>query len=310
MALVWPSVTVIVPVHGDRGLLIKTARALAAQDYAGALDVVLVDNGDNLGLAAATDVLPSVQLVQEPTPGSYSARNAALDFATGEVLAFTDADCIPDPSWLTRGVEALRAAEVPAFVGGAVQLFAGNVERPSFAELWDTLNFLRQESYVRVEGWAATANMITSRATFDVVGPFDAKLKSGGDREWGERASAAGVLAVYCPRAVVRHPARATMSELQRKARRVSRGDVDTRRSRGLPAFDPGVITASLNPSPRSTVRRSSDLPHPTPVNRGRYVAVAMWMRYYTLGAKVVHSLRTRKAAAAAAGREQGSAQS
>jgi GT2 family glycosyltransferase len=63
-AVRWPSVTVIVPVHGDRGELAATTRALAAQDYPGAVDVVVVDNGDNEGLEASVGVLPSVQLLR------------------------------------------------------------------------------------------------------------------------------------------------------------------------------------------------------------------------------------------------------
>ena len=96
----WPAVTVVVPVHGDRGELRGTTRALAAQDYPGPLDVVLVDNGDNVDLERSAGVLPSVQLVRESTPGSYAARNAALAVAAGEVLAYTDADCLPEPGWM------------------------------------------------------------------------------------------------------------------------------------------------------------------------------------------------------------------
>ncbi len=292
----WPSVTVVVPVHGDRGELRLTTAALAAQDYPGSVQVVVVDNGDNRDLDSSLSTLPGADVVREQTPGSYAARNAALATARGEVLAFTDGDCLPDPGWLRAGVSALRAHEGPCFVGGAVELFARDQTRPSLAEMWDSLNFLRQEAYVREQGWAATANMMTLRSTFDVVGSFDARLRSGGDREWGERAVRTGVAAVYCPEAVVRHPARAQMSELHRKARRVSQGDVESRRRQGAPMFDPGVIAASVNPSPRSTVRRSAALAHPTPANRGRYVAVALWMRYYTFGSKLAHVLRTSRA--------------
>lgn len=289
----WPSVTVVVPVHGDRGLLRRTTDALAAQDYPGPVDVLIVDNGDNTELAAASAVLPNGRVVTESTPGSYAARNAALASATGEVLAFTDGDCRPVPGWLREGVSALLADGGPTFVGGAVHVEPADPQRPTFAELWDSRHFLQQEDYVRLRGWAATANMITRRETLDAVGPFNASLKSGGDREWGERASRAGVHAVYAPAAVVEHPARASMRELHRKARRVTRGDVDTRRRTGEPMFEPGVLRASLAPSTRSTVRRAAGFP--TRSQGARYVLVAHWMRYYFLGAKLAHVLRTSR---------------
>ena len=48
-----PAVTVIIPVHGSHGGLTDTLDALSAQDYAGEVQVVVVDNGDNHDLPAA-----------------------------------------------------------------------------------------------------------------------------------------------------------------------------------------------------------------------------------------------------------------
>ena len=117
-----PSVTVVVPVFGDRGGVQATLDALRAQDYAGSFDVVLVDNGDNDRspvLGPTAPALPrdiEVQVVREPVPGSYAARNAGLRTTSAQVLAFTDADCAPRTDWVSAGVAALMAAPQPAFV--------------------------------------------------------------------------------------------------------------------------------------------------------------------------------------------------
>lgn len=291
----WPSVTVVIPVHGDRGRFALTTAALAAQDYPGEFDVVVADNGDNHGLQTAIEPLATASLVHEPRPGSYAARNAALPHARGEVLAFTDGDCLPRPDWLTRGVTELLAADGPAFVGGAIELFPADPGRPTLAELWDCANGLRQDHYVLEQGWAATANMITTRETFDAVGAFADTLKSGGDREWGERAAAAGVRPVFAASAVVDHPARATMAELHTKVRRVTRGDVDTRRSRGLPMFDSGTLVGTLRPNTRSIVASSRKVSGSWTPPRLKYVAVAHWLQYYFFAAKVRHVAATRR---------------
>jgi glycosyltransferase involved in cell wall biosynthesis len=290
----WPSVTVIVPVHGDRGEIAATARALAAQDYPGEFDVVVVDNGRNEGLEDSLGPLESLQLLREPTPGSYAARNAALPAARGEVLAFTDGDCLPRPDWLRAGVTELLSADGPAFVGGAIELFPADRDRPSFAELWDCTNGLRQDRYVREQGWAATANMMTLRSTFDRVGPFAQQLQSGGDREWGERAVRAGVEARFGPGAVVDHPARPTMAELHKKVRRVTRGDVDKRRAAGRGMFDAGELRGALRPNVRSIVRTSAQVSPAWTRDRVRYVGVAQWLQYYFLGAKLSFVARDR----------------
>jgi len=289
----WPSVTVVIPVHGDQGLLARTIASLAAQDYPGEFDVVVVDNGDNRGLDVAVEPLARAVVVREAERGSYAARNAALEHARGEVLAFTDADCLPRGNWLTMGVSELLATGQPAFVGGAIELFAADPRHPTFAELWDRVNGLRQGHYVQEQGWAATANMLTLRTTFDAVGAFAGALKSGGDREWGERAAASGVRPVFSAAAVVDHPARSTMAELHSKVRRVTRGDVDSRRTRGLPMFDPGTLLGVLRPNTRSIVTFSRRVSSVWTLDRIRYVLVAHWLQYYFFAAKVRHVAAT-----------------
>jgi glycosyltransferase involved in cell wall biosynthesis len=291
----WPSVTVIVPVWGDRGELAATMAALAAQEYAGSFEVLVVDNGNNEALTHTTGRLASVRVVEEPTPGSYAARNAALDFAKGEVLAFTDGDCLPRPDWLAEGVRELLSDPGASFVGGDIRLFPADTRRATAAELWDCVNGLRQDLYVNEQGWAATANMLTLRSTFDRVGPFQQALQSGGDREWGQRAVSSGVAARFARRAVVDHPARASLTELHTKIRRVTRGDVDRRRTLGIPVFDVRELVGGVRPNVRSIIQRSRLVSEKWTVDRVRYVAVAQWLQYYFLFAKISHAATTSR---------------
>lgn len=275
-----PSVTVIVPVGGSRGELTLAVSALDTQDYAGAVEVIVADNGDNADLPAERDGL---RVVHEARPGSYAARNAGVAAASGEVLAFTDADCRPAPGWLTAGVRRLAGLEEPAFVGGAIDVELLPAGARTGASLWDRLHGLPQETFVSRDGWAATANLLVRRSDFDRVGPFDERLKSGGDREWGERAVRAGLRPVYAPEVVVHHPPRASLAELQRKTRRVQQGwrDVEQDRGGGRPALR--NLAWSLTPHTRSVLRASRRLAADGvgPVERARYVATAHWLQYY-----------------------------
>src|SRR5690606_16589320 len=94
-----PTVTVVVPVYNDVQRLRTCVAALLAQDYpAERVEVLVVDNASDVDVSVA---LPAgetrVRLLHESRRGSYAARNRALTEATGEVLAFTDADCLPRP---------------------------------------------------------------------------------------------------------------------------------------------------------------------------------------------------------------------
>lgn len=277
-----PAVTIIVPVHGDRGRLAVTMRALQRQDYAGPFIVVVVDNGDNEDLGRSVESLVgNVHVIAESQRGSYAARNAGVRASSSEVVAFTDGDCVPRPDWLRRAVEALVSAGEDSFVGGAINVFPSDSARPTNAELWDCVNGLRQATYVLEDGWAATANMVTYRKNFDSVGLFRSELQSGGDREWGQRASAAGLRAVFSKQAVVDHPARKTLTDLHKKARRVTQGMVDARMAAQLRLTEPGWWASNSRPNTRSIIRRSNDVSMDWTIPRVRYVLTAHWLQYY-----------------------------
>src|SRR5690606_31008932 len=108
-----PRVSVIVPVRDDVEGLSRCVAALQAQDYpTDRFEVVVIDNGSIRDLRPVVPDEPRFRLVREDRPGSYVARNAGVAVATGEVLAFTDADCRPRADWLSQGVAALARPDV------------------------------------------------------------------------------------------------------------------------------------------------------------------------------------------------------
>jgi glycosyltransferase involved in cell wall biosynthesis len=276
------AVSVIIPVHGDRGGLARTLACLDAQDFTGSVEILVVDNGDNPGLAATVAPYCAVRVLTEGRPGSYAARNRGIAEAHGSVLAFTDADCLPRPGWLSGGVRALTAAGPNSFVGGRIVIDPG--PKPTAAALWDTVSGLRQQDYVQ-DGWAATANVFVHRETLARVGLFAAQLKSTGDREWGTRATAAGVHAVFAEDAVLDHPAREDLAEVRHKIRRTAQGTQEFRALRGLPPFDDGEIRRTLRPWTRWWFQRSRALE--SPWDRARYIAMAQTLQYGQLAARL-----------------------
>jgi GT2 family glycosyltransferase len=220
-----PSVSIIIPVFNDPERLALCLRSLEAQDYAGPFEILVVDNGST--------VLPTVtgraRLLTESTPGSYAARNRALTEATGKILAFTDSDCVPAPCWLREGVAALRSGPNIGLAGGRVRIVPMSTGTPNLAELFESAVAFPQDRYIRDGRYAATANMFTTRAVMDHVGPFNSRLRSGGDADWGQRVAAAGYDLVYAPDAVMDHPARASQDEIFTKLRRTVGGERDRR---------------------------------------------------------------------------------
>lgn len=226
-----PFVSVIVPVFNDAERLRICLEKLEQQTYPQHLyEVIVVDNG--------SDVPPQVQEVvalfhratfaSEDTPGSYAARNRGIAIAKGEVIAFTDADCIPALDWIEKGVETLLKVPNCGLAVGQIHLLFENPTRTTLVELYESLTAFRQAEYVQKYKGGATANLFTFKQVIDRVGVFNAKLKSGGDLEWGRRVHALGYQQVYASEACVSHPARSSLTQLQRKVRRVAGGVYDS----------------------------------------------------------------------------------
>lgn len=223
-----PELCVIIPHYNDHDRLALCLEALCAQTLApGRFEVIVVDNGSAEDPAdRLSQRFGRVRFLREEKPGSYAARNAALAQSDSPFLAFTDSDCVPGSAWLAHGLQRLADDAGLGAVVGRIEIFPADPSRPRAAELFDMIHNLRQEAYLRDERFGATANLFVRRGAFDQAGVFNEAMRSGGDMEWGRRAHDAGVRFLYAPDALVRHPARADLRELIRKARRTTGGIV------------------------------------------------------------------------------------
>jgi glycosyltransferase involved in cell wall biosynthesis len=224
-----PSLSVVIPVFGDASPLLGCIAALRAQTYPlSRVEIIVVDNGVSHSLAAVfeqTDGFPNFILKFEPTPGSYSARNCGASSATGDFLAFTDADCIPDPFWLESVATALATRPNTVIAGRINYIDPPNRRLNIIEEYEDRATYLaHQDIVVRKGFYAMTANLAIHRSTFCSVGPFNGRLRSSGDREWVHRALRAGMKLIYDPLVVVRHPRRSSFRAMLDKKLRLAGG--------------------------------------------------------------------------------------
>ena len=219
-----PDISIVIPVFNQGESLHRCLRALGAQTYPhNRFEVLVVDNGSASPVAEMVESFPFARCIREAKPGSYAARNRGIVASRADLLAFTDADCVPTATWLERGVGSIRRLPRPGGVGGRIELAFHEAQRRTAAELFESIFGFRQEQYI---GWgfAATANLFTTRNTFDRVGLFDEQLMSGGDQKWGHRLQAQGLAQQYADDVCVVHPARRTLGQLFQKTVRVAGG--------------------------------------------------------------------------------------
>ena len=218
-----PYISVIIPAYNDSERLGKCLNALASQTYpSDSWEAVVVDNNSAEAPADLVSSFPFARLITESRPGSYAARNAGIGVARGDILAFTDSDCLPDAKWLECGVRHLLSDIRCGLVGGHVRIRYRDPEKPTPVEIYEAVMAFPQKRYIEVDHFGVTANVFTRRAVFDHVGKFNADLKSGGDLEWGRRVYEAGHSVIYAEDSIVDHPARRTFREIRSKMWRTS----------------------------------------------------------------------------------------
>ncbi|MBK5264758.1 MAG: glycosyltransferase [Alphaproteobacteria bacterium] len=214
-----PRISVIIPHYNDPERLDRCLSALEAQSMDRAsYEIIVADNGSPQGEAAlVTLIADRARLVIVPQKGAGPARNGGVAQARGDILAFTDCDCLPDPQWLASGVAALDTHDI---VGGRMTVCIDHDGPMTGAGAFETVFAFDNENYVRTKGFTVTANLFCRRTDFEKIGPFRTELSE--DKEWCHRAIAQGYSLGYAKTAEVAHPARHDWPELKAKFRRIN----------------------------------------------------------------------------------------
>jgi GT2 family glycosyltransferase len=210
-----PAVAVVVPVCNGAATIRTCVEALLALDYpAEAREIVVVDNRSTDDTRAIVSGYPVVLLEETAKQSSYAARNRGVAATATPLVAFTDADCVPDPGWLRALVTPFAAADAGGVAGG-IEAYQARTA----VERYQARRALRAERAFAhpVLPFAQTANAAYRRTVFERLGGFDASLVFGGDLDFAWRMQReGGSRLVFAPEALVRHRHRTTWRGLFR----------------------------------------------------------------------------------------------
>jgi len=186
-------------------------------------EIIIVDNfGDDCVRQLCSEY--GVVYAIEKKPGCAAARNTGIAMASHEILAFTDSDVIPPPTWLASGVRRFLSTSNCGFVAGAVEIFTQGKPHPTLAEQYETLTGFPIKMYMEKHGFGVHANMFTSASVVRTVGPLNPELVGAEDWEWGRRFASTNFTLEYDDTNRVLHPARMTVAQLVKKVRRATFG--------------------------------------------------------------------------------------
>ncbi|WP_017305932.1 glycosyltransferase [Spirulina subsalsa] len=226
--------SVIIPIYNGIEDLPDLLACLKAQTYpASQVEYLLVDNNstDNTfeQLQAARQDFAQQGLtlhpLQEPKiQSSYAARNKGICAAQSELLAFTDADCRPQPTWLENLLKPFNQANIGLAVGEILALPSENLLE-KYAERKDTLSQKHTLNHSFCP-YGQTANLAIRKQAFRDVGLFRPYLTTGGDADICWRIlRATDWQFQFVEDAVVQHRHRASLAELRSQWRRYGRSN-------------------------------------------------------------------------------------
>ena len=149
-----------------------------------------------------------VQYVFEGRRGLANARNAGVMAAKGDIIGFTDDDCIVSPDWIASIAREFMSDPSLAGIGGRVELYNRNDRPVTIRTCKERIGFLIPRQLFNL---MAGCNMAFTRQVFEGVGNFDPDFGAGGkflsseDSDFIYRAYKKGFKIVYCPDVLVYH---------------------------------------------------------------------------------------------------------
>jgi GT2 family glycosyltransferase len=195
-------VSVVIATHNRAVELERTLEALAGQERP-ADEVIVVDDGSRDGTAEllarweSGTRLPLRIIRRDAAAGPATAREQGWRAAGGNLVEFTDDDCVPGPAWLAAG-ERTWGGRADTFVQGRTE-----------PELDHPGPFSRTLRVERLNAAFPTCNMLYPREVLERIGGFDTETfgrePGGEDCDLAWRAIEEGARPVFAADAVVQH---------------------------------------------------------------------------------------------------------
>jgi glycosyltransferase involved in cell wall biosynthesis len=182
--------SVIIPALNEEAMIARTLASLADSDFPpDAYEVVLVDNGSSdrtIAVARAFASRLRLTILERPGVNVSALRNLGAAVASGEVLAFLDADCLVPRHWMVSACRHLQSAS-SGVIGGSIDVSGdcGWVGRT-----WYRVGYAPKDGPVT---YVPSGNLLIRREDFVRLGGFNENLKTSEDCEFCFRARRNGL---------------------------------------------------------------------------------------------------------------------
>lgn len=219
-----PYITIVIPVFNGEETIDLCLASVTSLDYPdSSYGIILVDNGSTDATLEIAQKYNITVLHEPDIKSSYAARNKGILAAKGELIAFTDADCIVTPGWLKHLVQHWDDPTIGCFAG-EIEAYQPETLVEKFS---DRAGILRQAGTLSCPylPYTQTANSAYRKEVFDKVGLFVPEMTSGGDADISWRMQKQlGLKIKFIPEALIYHKHRNSIGGLYRQYRKYEQG--------------------------------------------------------------------------------------
>jgi len=206
-----PFVSVIVPVYNGERHIGRCINSLISLNYPSSrIEVIIVDNNSKDATYRIAREFPVICLIEDKIQSSYAARNTGIRKSKGDIIAFTDSDCVADKDWIVKAVEQFQEENIGCVAGRIEGYSPSNYIEEFLLKNHD----LSQDHSLnhRFLPYPMTANAIYRREVFEAIGLFEENWISGGDADIAWRMLLNSKFRLtYCIDSLVYHVHRSTL---------------------------------------------------------------------------------------------------
>ena len=181
-------ISVIVPVYNAKETLLNCLTALTTQTYPPhCYEIIVVNNNSTDTSMVIAKGFSNVRIFEEKSAqSSYAARNLGIREAKGELIAFTDADCVVDSHWLEQLAQSFGKDSSIGGVAGETKAYNPKtiieLYQQTRKHLWPKFLSNSHSSVI-----SPTCNVMYKASVLESVGCFNSTLISGGDYDLAYR---------------------------------------------------------------------------------------------------------------------------
>ena len=197
-------VSVVVPVYNGAKTIKACLESLQEQSFKGKLEIIVVDDGSTDQTKEMVKRFKGVKLLEQDHQGPARARNLGAKQAKGEIVVFTDSDCLADKEMIANLVKAFEEKKVAGVQGSYQSQQKELMARFVQLEIEERYELMKKNPFIDFIGTYCCAYR---RKVFLKEGGFDESfpLASGEDTEFSFKLSGKGHQLVFRPEAFCFH---------------------------------------------------------------------------------------------------------